>query len=181
MRSIELSALVLALSVVAGCSGMGTTMTKVGRLGQNTGYEIAAELPVVQQAAIDVMKARGYEVSVKADPESGAEGAGQIVIAQRTAKYEAQPQAQALTSTPKPAKELGLRDLVDIYLSKKWHMGDNLGVANITLVQVQGSSYLSKSPGGLEEETPRDKAFLDLVRDEIERKVALVRGAAPVK
>ncbi len=48
--------LVLA-ALIAGCSGMGTTLDKVGRMGQNKGYEIAAELPTVQQAALDVLKA----------------------------------------------------------------------------------------------------------------------------
>lgn len=163
-----------AIGFLAGCSGMGTTMTKMGRLGQNRGYEMTAELPVVQGAAAEVLKAHGYETSVKADPENGAEGAGQIVIGQRVAKYSATPGSVG-SEAP---KQMDTRDLVNVYISKKWQMGSNLAVPKLTLVDIVGSSYLRKAPGGTEEETPLTSAFIALLRDEIERNVA---AKAPAK
>jgi hypothetical protein len=163
----------------AGCSGVGTTMTKVGRLTNNRGYEIAAELPVVQKAAMEVLKARGYETSVKADPENGPEGAGQIVIGQRVVKYSAQPGSAAGGETP---KQMDTRDLVNVYLAKKWQVKSSLGVPNVTLVDIVGGSYLRRSASGEEEETPLTKPYVSLLRDEIERNVAAasaIKAAVP--
>ena len=179
MNSHKRSAFFLPLlaGALAGCSGMGTTMTHVGRLGQNKGYEIPAELPMVQQASLDVLKARGYEVSVKADPTSGAEGAGQVVIGQRIVKYSAAPGSTVLASS---SAQMDTRDLVDVYLSKKWRVTDNLAVPNVTLVDIVGGSYLKKGNSAEEVETPLTSDFVALLRDEIERKVNSAREATPV-
>jgi hypothetical protein len=164
----------LVAGLLAACSGMGTTMTKVGRLGQNKGYEVAAEMSAVQQAAVDVLKARGYDVSIKLDPENGAEGAGLIVIGQRIVKYSAAP--GAVPAASEAPKQMDTRDLVDVYLSKKWQMSSNLGVPNITLVDIVGGAYLRMAPGGAEAETPQTPAYIALLRDEIERGVTAGRA-----
>jgi hypothetical protein len=169
--------LLLLAGTLAGCSGMGTTMTKVGRLGQNKGYEVASEMPAVQTASLAVLKARGYEVSVKADPENGAEGAGVIVIGQRVVKYSSAP--GSVPAASEAPKQMDTRDLVNVYLSKKWQMSSNLGVPNITLVDIVGSAYLRMAPGGSEKEVPQTPAYVALLRDEIERKVIADRSAVP--
>jgi hypothetical protein len=161
---------VLASAFFSGCSGMGTSMTKVGRLTHNKGYEIASELPMVQQAALDVLKARGYDVSVKADPESGPERAGQIVIAQRIVKY----------SATTGDKQMDTRDLIDVYLYKKWQLSDNNGVPNLTLVDIVGGNYLRKTAGGEEVETPLTADFIALLRDDIERSVNAAKNVKAV-
>jgi hypothetical protein len=171
------TALVLA-ALLAGCSGMGTTMSKVGRMGKNRGYEIAAELPIVQQAALDVLKARGYDVSLKPDPDNGAEGAGQIAIGQRIVKYS--PPVGAAPTAPEVPKQMDTRDLVDIYLSKKWQMGSDQGALNITLVDIVGGNYLRLAPGGTEEEVPLTSDYIAALRNEIERKVDESRDPKPV-
>ena len=177
MKSIERLGLGLCLAgALAGCSGMGTTMSRVNRLGQNKGYEIPAELPMVQQASIDVLKARGYEVSVKADPSNGAEAAGQVVIGQRIVKYSAAAGAPVLTSA---STQMDTRDLVDVYVSKKWRVSDNQAVLNVTLVDIVGGSYLKKGNSADEVETPLSSEFITLLRDEIERKVNAARSAGP--
>lgn len=177
MKELKRSILgLLAITTLSACSGMGTTMTRVGRLGENRGYEISAELPLVQQATLDVLKTRGYEVSVKPQPANGPGGAGQVVIGQRTVKYSAAPGSAVLASA---SSRMDTRDLVDVYLSKKWRVSDNLPVLNITLVDIVGSSYLKKGDSAEEVETPVDKEFVAQLRDEIERKVNAGRDAAP--
>jgi hypothetical protein len=173
-QKYPLPALFLLAALAAGCSGMGTTMTRVGRMGQNKGYEIGSEMPLVQQASLDVLKARGYETSVKADPENGAEGAGQIVIGQRVVKYSAA--AGAVAPASEAPKEMNTRDLVNVYLSKKWQMGSNVAAPGITLVDIVGGSYLRKTAGGTEVETPLTDAYIALMRDEIERNVSAARA-----
>lgn len=155
-----------AAGALTACSGMGTTMTHVGRLSQNKGYEMKAELHAVQAAALTVLKARGYDVSIKADPQSGAEGAGVIVIGQSIVKYSASPAAAAAAAAP---AQMGTRDLVDVYLSKKWQMGDNKAVPMITLVEIVGSTYVRAGNAPEEVETPHAKEVNALLRDDIER------------
>jgi len=162
--------------LTAGCSGMGTRMTKVGRMGQNRGYEIAAEQPAVQRATLLVLQARGYETSTKPDPENGAEGAGVIVIGQKTAKYSAEP-GGAETA---PA-QMDTRELVNVYLSKKWQLSSSQAAPNITLVDIVGGSYLRKAPSVDEVETPLTKPFMALLRDDIERRVQASGQAQAVK
>lgn len=159
----------LAISF-AGCSGFGTTMSHVGRLEDNKGYELASELPMVQQATMDVLKARGYEVSVKAEPENGPERAGQCVIGNRVTQY----------SASNSDKQMDTRKLIDVYLSKKWHLGDNKGVDNVTLVDIVGGNYLRKSAGAAEVETPLTDAFIALLRDDIERSVDAAKNKKAV-
>jgi hypothetical protein len=170
------SLLALSPCFIAGCSGFGTSIDKMGRLRQNHGYEVAAELPVVQQAAIDVLKARGYDVQVKADPGDGAEGAGQIVIGQKTQHYSAAPSGatEGVTGT----QAMDTRSLVDIYVFKKWQLGSDLGAPNITLVDIVGGNYLRKEPAD-EVETPLKKEFISMLRDEIERAVDASRLIPP--
>jgi hypothetical protein len=162
----------------AGCSGMGTSMSRVNRMGQNKGYEIPADLPVVETSAMGVLKTRGYDVSVKPDPDSGAENAGQVVIGQRITNYAAVPGGTA-SGVSAPA-QMGTRDLVDVYLSKKWRMGDDQAAINVTLVNIVGGSYLRKSAGGTEVETLLTKEAIEQLRDEIERSVSDSRRAKPV-
>ncbi|HTB34259.1 MAG TPA: hypothetical protein VNZ54_08515 [bacterium] len=161
----------------AGCSGMGTSMSRVGRMGRNKGYEIPADLPVVETSAMAVLKTRGYDVSVKADPDSGAENAGQVVIGQRITNYAAVPGGTA-EGVSAPA-QMGTRDLVDVYLSKKWEMGDDRAAINVTLVNIVGGSYLRKSAGGVEVETELTKDSIEELRGEIERSVSDSRRAKP--
>jgi hypothetical protein len=172
-----LTPLLLIAAFGAGCSGMGTSMSRVGRMGQNKGYEIPADLPVVETSAMDVLKTRGYDVSVKADPDSGAENAGQVVIGQRITNYNSVPGGTA-SGVSAPA-QMGTRDLVDVYLSKKWQMGDDRAAINVTLVNIVGGSYLRKSAGGVEVETELSKASIEELRDQIERSVSDSRRAAP--
>ena len=178
MRTLKLltSPLLLLAALCAGCSGMGTSLSRVGRMNQNKGYEVPADLPVVQKSSTQVLAARGYEVSVKPDPESSAEGAGQIVIGQRVTNYAAVPGGTA-SGVSAPA-QMGTRDLVDIYLSKKWQMGDDRAAINVTLVNIVGGSYLKKAAGA-EVETPLSPAFIEQLRDEIERSVSASRLAKP--
>ncbi len=73
-------------------------------------------------------------------------------IGQRIVKYSP-PSATAPTAAEVP-KQMDTRDLVDIYLSKKWQMGSDEGAPNITLVDIVGGNYLRLAPGGVEQETP---------------------------
>lgn len=166
------------VGTLTACSGMGTTMSRVGRLTENKGYEVQAELPIVQAASLAVLKDRGYEVSVKADPKSGAERAGQIVIGQRIVKYSAPAGATVLASA---STQMDTRDLVDVYLSKKWRVSDNQAVLNITLVEIVGGSFLKKGPGAEEVETPLSSEFIADLRNEIERKVDAGRDKPAAK
>ena len=166
------------IAAFSGCSGMGTSMHRVGRMGQNKGYEIPADMPVVETSAMDVLKTRGYDVSVKADPDSGAENAGQVVIGQRITNYASVPGGTA-SGVSAPA-QMGTRDLVDVYLSKKWQMGDDRAAINVTLVNIVGGSYLRKSAGGVEVETELSQASIEELRDQIERSVSDSRRAKPV-
>ncbi|HXC64312.1 MAG TPA: hypothetical protein VNZ67_08135 [bacterium] len=170
--------LLLIAAFGAGCSGMGTSMSRVGRMGQNKGYEIPADMPVVQSSAMAVLKTRGYEVSVKPDPDSGAENAGQVVIGQRITNYAAVPGGTA-SGVSAPA-QMGTRDLVNVYLSKKWQMGNDRAAINVTLVNIVGGSYLRKSAGGTEVETELTSAAIEELRDQIERSVSDSRSATPV-
>jgi hypothetical protein len=171
--------LLLLAGLTAGCSGMHTAMTKVGRMGQNQGYEVSANLLVVQQATLEVLKAHGYETSVKADPESGAEAAGVIVIGQSSTKYDAKPSATGIAV--ETSKQMAVRDLVDIYLSKKWQLGSDKAAPDLTLVDIAGGSYLRKSPAADEVKTPLTKEFITLLRGEIERKSKVAKDAKDSK
>jgi hypothetical protein len=170
--------LLLIAAFSAGCSGMDTSMSRVGRMGQNKGYEIPADMPVVETSSMSVLKARGYDVSVKPDPDSGAENAGQVVIGQRITNYAAVPGGTA-EGVSAPA-QMGTRDLVNVYLSKKWQLGNDRAAINVTLVNIVGGNYLRKSAGGTEVETELSKAFIEELRDEIERSVSDSRSAKPV-
>jgi|GEM_PF-2177299 len=165
--------LLIAASALSGCSGMGTTMTKMGRLEKNQGYQMAADLSVVRAAAVDVLRARGYDVSVQADPESGAEGAGVVVVGQLKTIFNAVVDSQAVNRTAQGAaqRQMETRILIDVYLSKKWQMSSELGVPNVTLVQFAGGDYLRKSADVGEEETSLKSDFTDFLRDQIERAV----------
>jgi hypothetical protein len=163
----------LFASLVAGCSGVGTSMTRVGRMGQNQGFEIPAPEQTVQQAAADVLNGHGYNVTVKPDPENGAEGAGLIVIGQKETSYTGAAVEGASTG---PSPQMNTRDLVDVYLSKKWQMGSDVAKPGVTLVQVVGGSYLRKDAGSNEVETPMDGPAADLLRDEIERRVTAIQA-----
>jgi hypothetical protein len=178
MKIIKSFSLLTTAALLASCSGMGTTMSKVERMGKNKGYEIAAELPVVQQASLDVLKARGYDVSLKPDPDNGAEGAGQIAIGQRIVKYS--PPVGAVPTAAEVPKQMDTRDLVDIYLSKKWQMGSDQGAPNITLVDIVGGNYLRLAPNAAEQEIPLTSDYIAALRNEIERKVDEARSAKPV-
>jgi hypothetical protein len=158
--------LLISAGALTACSGFGTAMTHVGRLRQNKGYEMKAELPAVEAAATAVLKARGYDVSVKPDAENGAEGAGRIVIGQSIVKDKASPEAAAAAVAP---AHLGTRDLVDVYLSKKWQLSDNQAVPNVTLVEIVGSEYVRVGNSADEVETPHTKESMALLRDDIER------------
>lgn len=156
---------------------MGTTMTRVGRLGQNKGYEMRAELPAVRQAAVDVLSARGYEVSIKPDPGNGPDGAGEVVIAERAVAYSA---AAGAPVSRVPAK-MDTRDLINVFVSKKWRVSDNKPVLGVTLVEIVGGSYLRQGADSEEVETPMTDESVALLRDEIERRVSAVgdgKGAA---
>lgn len=168
--------LALSACLISGCSGIDTSIDKMGRLRQNRGYEVAAELPVVQRAAIEVLKARGYDVGVKADPGDGAEGAGQIVIGQKAQRYSAAP--SGATEGVSGTQAMDTRSLVDIYVFKKWQMGSDLGAPNITLVDIVGGNYLRKEPAD-EVESPLKADFISMLRDEIERAVDASRRIPP--
>jgi hypothetical protein len=159
--------------LVAGCSGIGTSMTRMGRMGKNRGYEMAVGEHTVQQAAIAVLTARGYEVSVKPDPESGAEGAGLIVIGERKTQYSGAAVQGSMADVP---TQMNTRDLVDVYLSKKWQMDNDLAAPNTTLVDIVGGSYLSKAPSVDENETPLTDAQISLLRDDIERHATAIQA-----
>jgi len=163
----------LGACLLSGCSGMGTTMSRVGRMGSNQGYEIQAGESTVKDAAEKVLKARGYEVSFKPDPQHGAEGAGLIVIGQRKADYHSVPDPAAPTA---PATTMGTRELVDVYLQKKWQMGSDLAAPGITLVDIVGGSYLRRSADADEQETPLTDSFKSLLRDEIVRQAQAMRA-----
>jgi hypothetical protein len=167
------SLLLLSPLLIAGCSGFGTSMSKMGRLQQNKGYEVDAELPVVQRAAMDVLRTRGYIVSLKPDPDNGAEGAGQIVIGEKSERYTA-----AAGSGDTGTQAMDTRSLVDVYVSKKWQMDSDLGAPNITLVEIVGGKYLRKEPAA-EVETPLGDDFISMLRDEIERAVEASRLIPP--
>ena len=175
-QSIRWAAVLLALPLFTGaCSGLGTSFSKMGRLRQNKGYEVAADLPIVLKAAVGVLQAHGYQVSQKADPSNGAESAGLIVIGERLIKYDAAPDpARAGAALP-----LQTRDLVDVYLSKKWQFSSSDAAPNITLVEIVGGSYLRKSPAGTEEERPLTPAFVAELRGEIEHAVDEGRSLKP--
>jgi hypothetical protein len=175
--TFKLAPWLLIAAFGAGCSGMGTSMSRVGRMSQNKGYEIPADLPVVETASMAVLKARGYDVSVKPDPDSGAENAGQVVIGQRITNYASVPGGTA-EGVSAPA-QMGTRDLVNVYLSKKWQMGDDRAAINVTLVNIVGGSYLRKSASGTEVETELTKESVEQLRDEIERSVSDSRRAKP--
>jgi len=172
-RAARWTALMLALPGLTACSGLGTAFSKAGRMRQNRGYEVSAVLPLVQQAAMAVLKGHGYEVSVKPDPTNGAESAGMIVIGQRLIRYDAVPDA-ARQAQPQP---LQTRDLVDVYVSKKWQFSSDQGAPDLTLVDIVGGSYLLKAPGAAEEERPLTPAFIGELRSELERGVDALRGA----
>ena len=170
--------LLLVASFGAGCSGMNTSLSRVSRMGQNKGYEIPADMPIVETSTMAVLKTRGYDVSVKADPDSGAENAGQLVIGQRITNYTSVPGGTA-QGVSAPA-ELGTRELVDVYLSKKWQISDDRAAINVTLINIVGGSYLRKSAGGAEVETELTKAAIEELRDQIERSVSDSRRTKPL-
>lgn len=165
--------LTVLILIASGCSSVGTSMTQIGRVGKNRGYEIQAGELTVQQAAIAVLTVHGYDVSVKADPENGAEGAGVIVIGQRKVDYKGAPVEGTMAGE---SAQLDTRDLVDVYLSKKWQMGSDVAAPGITLIDIVGGNYVRKDAGADEVETPITAESIALLRDEIERRVNAIRA-----
>ena len=63
---MRLAGTVFLAGLLAGCSGMGTTMTRMNRLKQNKGYEILAELPCVATREGSAPRRRIRSVSIGA-------------------------------------------------------------------------------------------------------------------
>jgi hypothetical protein len=143
------------------------------RTDKNSGYEMADRESTVEQAATEVLTAQGYAVTVKADPANGPEGAGLIVIGQRKVDYSGAPAQGTMVDQP---AQMTTRDLVDVYLSKKWQMGSDLAVPGVTLVDIVGGSYLSKAPSPDEVETPLTNDAIAALRDNIERHATAIRA-----
>jgi hypothetical protein len=168
--------LLLLAGLISGCSGLDTSMTRMDRMHHNQGFQITADLSVVQRASMAVLTARGYQVSVKADPDHGAEEAGQIVIGERETTLDAtgsaaDGNADAATSAWAAGQKTDIKDLVNVYLSEKWQLDSDRGAPNMTLVNIVGGVYTQAATDPMPKEKELTRADKEALCYEIQHRV----------
>jgi hypothetical protein len=176
-RRLPLLVLVLASLPLldAGCAGSPVADSGL-RLGPARGFEIPIGLPDAEQAAASALKDRGYAVAIDTAPADSPRAGTATVTGSLTTAFSAAPAtvtasaSNALTDIWSPSRHMDLRTRIELHLLALPRSGASSGA--LTLVRIDGATYLRQAPDAAEEESVLTKALKADLKADLERRAA---------